>query len=114
MLEKAKKNNIIVYLGTGSGKTYIAIMLIKHLRAELRQGGKKAIFLVNSVPLVDQQSDAIRKMTGLEVGSFCGADGVDDWDEEKWRQETGKYQVLVLVHQVVMLTIVKSKIHAFL
>ena len=103
MLEKAKKNNIIVYLGTGSGKTYIAIMLIKYLRAELRQGGKKAIFLVNSVPLVDQQSDAIRKMTGLEVGSFCGADGVDDWDEEKWRQETGKYQVLVLVQLLVIL-----------
>ena len=65
LLEKAKKENIIVYLGTGSGKTYIAIMLIKEMRAELKN--KKAIFLVNSVPLVDQQAEAIRINTGLGV-----------------------------------------------
>ena len=99
MLEKAKKDNIIVYLGTGSGKTYIAIMLIKDMRPKLARG-QKAIFLVNSVPLVDQQSKAISQMTGLSVGSYCGADGVDDWDEQKWRLETDKHQVLVLVHQV--------------
>ena len=99
MLEKAKAGNIIVYLGTGSGKTYIAIMLIKDIRAQLARG-RKAVFLVNSVPLVDQQADAIRKMTGLSVGSYCGADGVDDWDEERWRSETRKHQVLVLVHQI--------------
>ena len=35
LLEKAKRKNIIVYLGTGSGKTFIAVMLIKHLRQRL-------------------------------------------------------------------------------
>ena len=34
-MEKAKSKNIIVYLGTGSGKTFIAVMLIKHMRDEL-------------------------------------------------------------------------------
>ena len=51
------------------------------------------------------------------MGSYCGADGVDDWDEEKWSEEisenqVGRFfsnnifaflifaQVLVLVHQV--------------
>ena len=29
LLEKVKRKNIIVYLGTGSGKTFIAVMLIK-------------------------------------------------------------------------------------
>lgn len=62
--------------------------------------GKKAIFLVSSLPLVDQQADAIRRTTGLSVGSFCGADGLDDWSEEKWRQEIAAHQVLVLIHQV--------------
>ena len=64
MLEKARRGNTIVYLGTGSGKTYIATMLIREARAELA-GGRKAVFLVNSVPLVDQQAAAIRRVTGL-------------------------------------------------
>ena len=47
------------------------------------------------------------------MGSYCGADGVDEWDEERWKEEIAKnqvnrvlrfchcsFQVLVLVHQV--------------
>ena len=47
------------------------------------------------------------------MGSYCGADGVDEWDEERWKEEISKnqvnhvlrfchcsLQVLVLVHQV--------------
>lgn len=40
LLEKAKEKNIIVYLGTGSGKTFIAVMMMKHLRKELQSGMK--------------------------------------------------------------------------
>ena len=99
LLEKAKKGNTIVYLGTGSGKTYIATMLIRDLRPAL-MSGRRAVFLVSSVPLVDQQSEHIRKTTGLSVGSYCGADGVDDWSPDKWRAEIEGHQVLVLIHQV--------------
>ena len=67
-MEKAKKENIIVYLGTGSGKTFIATMLIKEMRNQLMD--KKAIFLVNSVALVDQQAEAIRICTGLSVSNL--------------------------------------------
>ena len=67
-MEKAKKGNTIVYLGTGSGKTFIATMLIKEMRNQLRD--KKAIFLVNSVALVDQQAEAIRICTGLSVSNL--------------------------------------------
>ena len=99
LLEKAKKGNTIVYLGTGSGKTYIATMLIMDLRPQL-VAGRKAVFLVSSVALVDQQARHIRQTTGLSVGSYCGADGVDAWSPEKWREEVEGHQVLVLVHQV--------------
>lgn len=99
LLEKAKKGNTIVYLGTGSGKTYIATMLIKDLRPSL-VAGKRAVFLVSSVPLVDQQSQHIRQTTGLSVGAYCGADGVDDWSPDRWRAEIAGHQVLVLIHQV--------------
>ena len=27
------------------------------------------------------------------MGSYCGADGVDEWDEEKWQEEISKNQV---------------------
>lgn len=98
LLMEAKKRNIIVYLGTGSGKTFIATMLIKEMRAQF--GSQKAVFLVSSVPLVEQQATFISNTTGLSVGSYCGASGVDDWDEAKWKDELSKHSVLVLVHQV--------------
>ena len=99
MLEKAKEKNIIVYLGTGSGKTFIAVMLIKHMR-DLLGMNKKVVFLVNNVALLEQQAQVIRDCTGLSTGSYCGADGVDDWSKEKWVGEVQKQSVMVFIHQV--------------
>ena len=54
LLESAKGKNIIVCLGTGTGKTFISIKLIEHLaeRDDIRQsfldGAKRTFFLVNS------------------------------------------------------------------
>ena len=52
IMEKAKSENLIVCLPTGSGKTYIAIMLIKQLSTVTRQsldtGGKRSIILVKT------------------------------------------------------------------
>lgn len=53
MLEAALQKNTIVCLNTGSGKTFIAVMLIKALQTEistlsLDHGGKKTFFLVNT------------------------------------------------------------------
>lgn len=51
LVDKAKQRNIIVPLGTGTGKTFIAVMLIKELAAPLRipleKGGKRSFFLVD-------------------------------------------------------------------
>ena len=67
---------------------------------------------MSSLPLVDQQAEALRRTTGLSVGSYCGADGVDDWEEERWRQEISAHQVLVLIHQV-RLRLKKKKMEIF-
>ena len=51
-MEQAKNENLIVCLPTGSGKTYIAVMLIKEMAHAVRKrvddGGKRTIFLVKT------------------------------------------------------------------
>ena len=99
LLEKAKQKNIIVYLGTGSGKTFIAVMLMKHMR-DLLGSDKKVVFLANNVALLEQQAQVIRDFTGLPTGSYCGGDGVDDWNKDMWKRELQKQSVMVFIHQV--------------
>jgi len=57
-------------------------------------GGKKTVFLVNSVPLVAQQRDYLSRHLDLKCIGLCGDDGVDDWDEAKWRDVVQKNQVI--------------------
>ena len=52
LLERAMERNTIVCLGTGTGKTFISVMLIKELAHQVRgtykKGGKRTFFLVNT------------------------------------------------------------------
>ena len=52
LLERAKERNTIVCLGTGTGKTFISVMLIKELAHEVRgnykDGEQRTFFLVNT------------------------------------------------------------------
>ncbi len=53
LLEAAIESNTIVLLGTGAGKTFIAVMLIKQLSAATfrplnEEGAKRTVFLVNT------------------------------------------------------------------
>lgn len=52
IFEKAKCENTIVCLGTGTGKTFISVMLIKEyqhkIKGKLCDGGKRTFFLVNT------------------------------------------------------------------
>ena len=50
LLERAKERNTIVCLGTGTGKTFISVILIKEMAHQVREtcknGGKRTFFLV--------------------------------------------------------------------
>ncbi|KAJ8716612.1 hypothetical protein PYW07_003239 [Mythimna separata] len=103
--EIATENNTIIYLPTGSGKTFIAICLIKRFRQALQkpwgQGGKRTFFLVNTVPLVIQQKKVIEKLCAVKgVGAYSSEDGVDYWDKEKWDTELENNQVIVMTSQI--------------
>lgn len=57
LCKKAMEENIIVYLGTGCGKTHIAVLLINELAYLIRKPQKSiCIFLAPTVALVQQVS----------------------------------------------------------
>ncbi|CAB3254713.1 unnamed protein product [Arctia plantaginis] len=103
--EIAINSNTIIYLPTGSGKTFIAICLIKRFREALKkpwgEGGKRTFFLVNNIPLVNQQKKVIESLCSLTgVGGYSSEDGVDYWDKAKWDAELRKNQVIVMTSQI--------------
>lgn len=112
-MEKAVERNLIVYLRTGSGKTHIAVMLIRRLSdAILRHypkdpTAKRTIFLANTVPLVKQQASYLNKFTQFKIGIYYGDVKIDDrvvdlWDHVIWEKELEKNQVLVMSPQILI------------
>ncbi|XVE75158.1 hypothetical protein DITRI_Ditri12bG0072900 [Diplodiscus trichospermus] len=102
-LEKAIEQNTITYLETGSGKTLIAIMLLRSYAYLIRKPSPfYAVFLVPQVVLVKQQADAVQMHTDLNVGKYWGEMEVDFWDGAKWKQEIQKYEVLVMTPQILL------------
>ncbi|KAL3323675.1 hypothetical protein AABB24_038037 [Solanum stoloniferum] len=96
-LEIALKQNTIVYLETGSGKTLIAIMLLRSYACLLRKPSPYiAVFLVPTVVLVTQQGDALTMHTDLKVGKYCGKRGVDYWNAATWQQQVDDHEVLIM------------------
>ncbi|KPJ04293.1 Endoribonuclease Dicer [Papilio xuthus] len=103
--EIACRKNTIIYLPTGSGKTFIAISLIgrfkKSLSGEWGNGAKRTFFLVNTVPLVQQQRKCIIDLCPIKkVGSYSSEDRVDYWNKKKWDEELSKNQVVVMTSQI--------------
>ncbi|KAK3293477.1 uncharacterized protein B0H64DRAFT_444730 [Chaetomium fimeti] len=77
MLEESLKQNIIVAMDTGSGKTQVAILRIK---IEMEQSDKIAWFLAPTVSLAEQQFEAIRaQIPGVQSKLILGSDSVDAW-----------------------------------
>ena len=91
LLRRAKERNTIVCLGTGTGKTFISVMLIKEMAHQVREtyrnGGKRTFFLVTTGLRVFLYFSVMRKPTSLKVvyrrssvmhlsmSSQCGAGG---------------------------------------
>ncbi len=91
---------------TGSGKTYIAVMLLKHMSPPLRlpysNGGKRAIFLATTEPLVRQQAKVIKENTDLNVRDYYDTDEIkcSMWSKSEWETEFEKNEILVMVPDI--------------
>ena len=96
LLETALTQNTIVHLGTGYGKTLIALLLIKAKSADWTQG-KQAVFLVPSVALAIQQTLSLRANLPYSVETAC----YDTSNSEERRQKLHKAQILVATHGAV-------------
>ncbi|PLB42079.1 putative RNA helicase/RNAse III [Aspergillus candidus] len=106
LFEKAKAQNTIAVLDTGSGKTLIAVLLIKHImHNELidRADGKPhriSFFLVNSVTLAFQQATVLRNNLDQQVAHLYGAMGTDHWNEQTWREHFKNNMVIVCTAEI--------------
>ncbi|XP_065351685.1 endoribonuclease Dicer-like [Cloeon dipterum] len=104
MAQKAEEKNSIIYMPTGSGKTYISILVIKafhaHVKLPFEEGGKRIIFSAPKVALVDQQAEILRKHTPFSVGCYNGYMQVEFWEKNKWLEEFAQHQILVMGSEI--------------
>ncbi|CAO4371830.1 unnamed protein product [Caenorhabditis nigoni] len=107
LLDKASKKNTIVQLGTGSGKTFIAVLLLKEygvqMFAPLENGGKRAFFVVEKVNLVEQQAAHIEVHTSFKVGQVHGQTSNELWKSTEICDEfMRKNHVVVITAQCLL------------
>lgn len=108
LFERAKEQNTIAVLDTGSGKTLIAVLLIRWtIDQELQSrasGGEHKItfFLVNSVALMFQQHAVLEANLDHNIARFCGAMGVDLWTKDVWRQHFSENKVIVCTADILL------------
>ncbi|KAE8586339.1 hypothetical protein XENTR_v10021638 [Xenopus tropicalis] len=111
LLEAALDHNTIVCLNSGSGKTFIAVLLSKELSYQIRgdfsKNTKRTVFLVNSEKQVSQQVSAVRTHTDLKVGEYSDQEKTQCWAKERWYLEFETHQVLVMTCHI-FLNVLKS------
>lgn len=97
---RAIETNLIISLPTNTGKTMIAVYLIRHkLDETVGEYGKQArrsFFLAPTRVLAKQQSEVLKGC--LDAKCFCiiGDDSPDTFDSDRWMQLLEGYQVFVM------------------
>ncbi|KAH9841788.1 P-loop containing nucleoside triphosphate hydrolase protein [Rhodofomes roseus] len=100
LLEESLRSNIIIALDTGSGKTHIAVLRMKH-EAE-REPRKVSWFFAPTVALVEQQC-AVIKETIPAILMISGASEPGQWkDRALWRRVLEANRVIVSTPQVLL------------
>ncbi|KAJ8133310.1 hypothetical protein O1611_g307 [Lasiodiplodia mahajangana] len=102
MFEKSLKQNIIVAMDTGSGKTQVAVLRIQ---AELEKRTDKIIwFLAPTIALCEQQFRVIKSQIGAaQIKLLSGADNVDTWSDTRiWDDYLKDVRVVVSTYQILL------------
>lgn len=110
LYQAARRRNIIAFLDTGAGKTFISVLLIRDIAAraerfaKMENVPKKPIFfLVPSKVLVQQQAEVLRKHTDLQISQHTGDRKNEDvWDGTTWNAYVQEAHVLVMTPQILL------------
>ena len=100
MLEESLKRNIIVVMGTGSGKTLISTMRIQ---AELEKCAQDKIcwFTVPTVALALQQFESISaQLCSFPARVLSGVDNCEFWNERIWENVLDGIRIVISTHAV--------------
>ncbi|KAI1433141.1 hypothetical protein GGR50DRAFT_670129 [Xylaria sp. CBS 124048] len=106
LFERAKQKNIIAVLDTGTGKTLIAALLLRHVvEQELddRKAGhdhRLSFFLVDKVALVHQQYRVLEANLDFNMDSFTGDSSAGIYSREFWNETREKKTVIVCTAEV--------------
>ncbi|KAJ6445005.1 RNase3 domain-containingprotein [Purpureocillium lavendulum] len=108
LFERAKDKNLIIVLDTGSGKTLIAALLLRHtLDQELErraQGESKkvAFFLVEKVALCFQQYNVLKANLEHPIEKFHGEMAGIMRTKAFWDKQFGENMVVVCTAQILL------------
>ena len=102
MLEESMRRNIIVAMGTGSGKTLIAILRIQ---AELERCASDQIvwFCAPTVALAEQQfRDISKQLPAYQARALSGKDNCEFWAKKTWTDVLTGTRIIVSTHQILL------------
>lgn len=108
LFQEALKRNVIIYLGTGLGKTFISVLYLNWPEVyNLIQRGRKAVFLAPTQDLIKQQATYINAQVPYRVKIFCGrtahcGEHIDNWNEMVWTKELELVDVLFMTPQTLV------------
>ncbi|KAI0601897.1 RNase3 domain-containing protein [Biscogniauxia sp. FL1348] len=103
MFEESLRQNIIVAMDTGSGKTQVAVLRIQ---AELEKSPADQMiwFLVPTLALCDQQYEVVKsQIPAVQVKVLSGAYNYETWSEQRiWDDYLRNVRVVVATYQVLL------------
>ncbi|KAI0662184.1 P-loop containing nucleoside triphosphate hydrolase protein [Cubamyces menziesii] len=101
LLDESLHRNLVIALDTGSGKTHIAVLRMKHEAEHNSQ--KVSWFIAPTVALVEQQFEVIKTAIPVSVGLVSGASEPNQWkDPLLWRRILASHRIMVTTPQVLL------------
>lgn len=95
-IEQAKKQNTIAQIPTGGGKTMIAVRIIDYFRSMPSNKSKRALFIVPTLPLIEQQAKYCREnCQGKLRAAEIHGEKSDSWKRDAWEECIQGHDLLV-------------------